>query len=469
MTEETEIQDLPQAPLPEPETLAPPQPERLKTEVQSIDDTEPEVPPFTLEDVGRFAYERQAIWHRRFVQELPAPWTEDETLQSWRICNIYRELDKGTQYARQNVAERRDESGELYPQRDRLINAIVYRMLNMSESWERHVGWLEPPYDDAIRAAGERLANAAAEGEVIRTNAFRASALTDFIRSCVAAADQLDELHAMCEASNSLKMVHAVISRGCDIGDFTAYQVVLDLKFVYPNLDNDDWVMVYGRGTRRKDGHGGSMWMFKHIDSSSDPIDVARHLRDTQDEWLPPEWAEVAWPERPRLALVDVDNVACEFRKYWLKRHGQGSLRRYGDEPEPVRRRRNSSGGRRGVSANWETPPALFAQLHEEFGFTVDAAASAENTKVERYWSVADDGLRQSWAGERVFAYPPSNDCEMWTQKAVAERERAETIVMLLPAALETINEVMPERQLFDDCILEIDTDVVSRWGEHYQ
>jgi len=33
---------------------------------------------------------------------------------------------------------------------------------------------------------------------------------------------------------------------------------------------------------------------------------------------------------------------------------------------------------------------------------------------------------------------------------------------------LETIRRVMPERQLFGDCPLEIDTDVLSRWGDHY-
>jgi DNA polymerase-1 len=34
---------------------------------------------------------------------------------------------------------------------------------------------------------------------------------------------------------------------------------------------------------------------------------------------------------------------------------------------------------------------------------------------------------------------------------------------------LATINEIMPERQLFGDCHLEIDTDVLDRWGDHYR
>lgn len=426
--------------------------ERFKVTPESADD-EPEsqgVPDFTLEDVGRFCYERQAIWHRRFVENLPAPWTEDETLREWRICNIFRELDRGTQYCREHVAERRRPvpealtspmvvEPELEDQKARLFNTAVYRLLNRSDSWEKYVGWLESPYEDALRRAVEQLEEASAAGEVVSTNTWRASTLSEFLRSSLLVADQLDELHELCSASSSLKMTHAILSRGYEIGDFTAYQVALDLQFVYPNLDNSDWVFVYGRGTRRKDGHGGSMWALKKIDPLAEPIDTCRRLRDTQDEWLPAEWSEVAWPERPRLALVDVDNLMCEFRKYWNKRHGVGSLRRFGEEPPKPRRVRAEGRRNRSASTNWETPPGLFSQLNEERGpFTVDAAASSSNALLERYWDIVSNGLRQSWASESVFCHPPFGEIRDWTAKAVSERERAHVIVMLVPAYLDT-------------------------------
>lgn len=448
---------LPAPPEPAPDTLADldAERERFKAQPESAED-EPEsggVPDFTLEDLGWFCYERQAIWHRRFVEERPAPWTDDETLREWRICNIYRELDKGTQYCRQNVAERRKtidgvqtsliERTDLLPledQRARMINTVVYRLLNRSDSWEKYVGWLEPPYDDALKAAVERLEEASSAGESVSTNTWRASTLTEFLRSGLLVIAQADELHELCSAANSLKMIHAILSRGYEIGDFTAYQVARDLQFVYPNLDSTDWVFVYGRGTRRKDGHGGSMWALKKVDPLGEPIETARHLRDTQDEWLPAEWSEVAWQERPHLSLADVDDLCCEFRKYWLKRHGQGSLRRYGDEPVKVRRARGEGQRRnRSASNNWETPPALFTQLsHERGPFTVDAAATSSNALLERYWSIADDGLRQSWASERVFCHPPFGEIRDWTAKAISERERADCIVMLVPAYLDT-------------------------------
>ena len=34
---------------------------------------------------------------------------------------------------------------------------------------------------------------------------------------------------------------------------------------------------------------------------------------------------------------------------------------------------------------------------------------------------------------------------------------------------LSTIRDVMPEHSLLGDCPIEIETDVVSSWGEHYR
>lgn len=49
--------------------------------------------------------------------------------------------------------------------------------------------------------------------------------------------------------------------------------------------------------------------------------------------------------------------------------------------------------------SDWETPQELFDKLHEEFHFTLDAAASDHNHKLPRYYTESTDGLRQDWGG----------------------------------------------------------------------
>lgn len=55
----------------------------------------------------------------------------------------------------------------------------------------------------------------------------------------------------------------------------------------------------------------------------------------------------------------------------------------------------------------WSTPQDFFDTLNKEFRFTLDPAATKENAKCEKFFTASDDGLKQSWAGERVFVNPP--------------------------------------------------------------
>lgn len=87
------------------------------------------------------------------------------------------------------------------------------------------------------------------------------------------------------------------------------------------------------------------------------------------------------------------------------------------------------------------TTPEVFEPLQERFGFTVDVAAAAHNTKCERFFSIDQDGLQQPWSGERVWCNPPYSNITPWLEKAWGEFEDcpvagrfAELIVMLVPA-----------------------------------
>lgn len=50
---------------------------------------------------------------------------------------------------------------------------------------------------------------------------------------------------------------------------------------------------------------------------------------------------------------------------------------------------------------DWETPQRLFDELDRHYHFTLDAAASHTNHKVDRYFTADDDGLAQDWGGRR--------------------------------------------------------------------
>ena len=43
-------------------------------------------------------YERMMIWKRRFIEQKPQPWTENAILRDSKFTNVYRELDRNSQW-----------------------------------------------------------------------------------------------------------------------------------------------------------------------------------------------------------------------------------------------------------------------------------------------------------------------------------------------------------------------------------
>lgn len=88
-------------------------------------------------------------------------------------------------------------------------------------------------------------------------------------------------------------------------------------------------------------------------------------------------------------------------------------------------------------SDKWSTPQAVFDLLNEEFSFTLDPASTHENAKCKKHYTADEDGLGQSWVGERVFLNPPyGRTIGLWVQKAATGG--AAIVVALLPSRTDT-------------------------------
>ncbi|EFN8810452.1 DNA methylase [Escherichia coli] len=83
-------------------------------------------------------------------------------------------------------------------------------------------------------------------------------------------------------------------------------------------------------------------------------------------------------------------------------------------------------GKHHGGSDDWRTPYRLFRNLHREFGFSMDGAATEHDTLLPRF---TDDIHNQSWVGERVFVNPPYSDIPSFLVKS----SEADLAVFLIP------------------------------------
>jgi len=115
------------------------------------------------------------------------------------------------------------------------------------------------------------------------------------------------------------------------------------------------------------------------------------------------------------------------------------------------------------VTDLWSTPQQTFDVLNQEFQFTLDVCATAENAKCAAFYSPAEDGLAQSWNGVCWMNPPYGRAIGKWMAKA---RDTAlagsATVVCLVPARTDTKwwhdsaskGEIrfLPGRLKFGDC-----------------
>lgn len=95
------------------------------------------------------------------------------------------------------------------------------------------------------------------------------------------------------------------------------------------------------------------------------------------------------------------------------------------------------------IAGEWETPDELFRELDKKYHFTLDACARPDNAKCQKFFTIQDDGLSQSWAGHTVFCNPPSGTASLrrWVAKAAQEAKNGKKktlVVMLLPVSTDS-------------------------------
>ena len=75
-------------------------------------------------------HERMCIWKRRFIDKKERPWTENEILRDYKFTNVYRELDRNSQWQIKNIIL--DNSLSL---KNLIWKMIVFRFFNNPETF----------------------------------------------------------------------------------------------------------------------------------------------------------------------------------------------------------------------------------------------------------------------------------------------------------------------------------------------
>jgi site-specific DNA-methyltransferase (adenine-specific) len=86
----------------------------------------------------------------------------------------------------------------------------------------------------------------------------------------------------------------------------------------------------------------------------------------------------------------------------------------------------------------WATPQDFFDRYNSIYNFTTDVCATAENAKCANYYTIATDGLNQTWAGTCWMNPPYGRTIKQWMRKAYESSLQGATVVCLVPARTDT-------------------------------
>ncbi|KAF8154014.1 hypothetical protein B0H34DRAFT_676883 [Crassisporium funariophilum] len=286
-------------------------------------------PTIAFDTFWRFAAERKAIDDRRRAGE-PAPWTDDPILDRYFFCNTYRVLDKLCQYLIREVIEK----GPQDPV-EVVFRVVLFNLFTKISTWELLATSLGPlTYKTYDRLAYQRvLATAVAGGMTLYTGAFikPAPRFYDYKENymnhlCLLEVLMENQLPYKLLGAPHMADVYEYIISFPSMGDFTAYQLILNLSYTNVlNFHRDDFVIA-GPGSlsglkklfgRSFEQGAGAVPYFA--------VDVMRYLVQSQEyhfKRLGLKFSKLG-PKRLGMDVSDVEHTLCEVDKYCRVKHPQ--------------------------------------------------------------------------------------------------------------------------------------------------
>lgn len=273
-----------------------------------------------VDDLMRFVKERHAIWKRR-ADGKPKPWTQDPILQSYRFCNVYRELDTVTQWITENWRRPNAADPNLW------FAMCVARLIN----WPDTLGQLGHPlpwrpnwFVKVVQARQGRGEKAFGGAYIVSTNG-RAMDKAEYLAGHVLNPLWSNRKTIAPKAGDTLDAFHERLMRHDGMGSFMAAQVVADLKYANPSLmkapDWSTWASS-GPGSRR----GLNRVLGRDTDAPWREQDWRAKLAELQGAVNAPKVIRAAGLPS-ELHAQDLQNCLCEFDKYERTRLGAGRPR----------------------------------------------------------------------------------------------------------------------------------------------
>jgi hypothetical protein len=298
-------------------------------------------------------YERQMIWKKRFIDKKERPWTNNKIFQESKFTNIYRELDRNSQWQIKNILL--DEELSL---KNLIWKLMVFRFFNNPETftsatatkWRNGIpNWEE--YDEnefsrfiaGVRNSGKNpftsayLINTMAAPGHSRDYCYT-EVVTPYLHK------NIDKIIAKVITAKNPEDIIKYLKTFPAIADFIAHEFYQDFTYI-PRYTNRKF-MKFDQNDFTNVGPGASIGIrliYPNLNTVVKQKQAIYWLRDESEKWLNKIGEEkkdsmqyLYWDKikgcyytnsECNITLHQIEMWLCEFQKYWKMTIGQGKQR----------------------------------------------------------------------------------------------------------------------------------------------
>lgn len=268
----------------------------------------------------KFAAMRQEVFYNR-LEKRSFPWSKDQIINKYKFTNVYRATDRVSQYLIRNVIY--NDNLPISP-KEVLFRILLFKLFNKIETWELLCSKLgKLTWEDYnFKRYDKILSNAITNGAIYSAAYIMPSGQSYFgferkhsnhlklIELIIK-----NEVHEQLASASSMQKAFEILKQFHGLGDFLAYQLLIDINYSpIINFSESEFV-VTGPGAK-----GGISKCFTDTAGLSN-VEIIKLMTDRQElefERLGLSF-KTLWGRR--LQLIDCQNIFCEVDKYARVKH----------------------------------------------------------------------------------------------------------------------------------------------------
>lgn len=293
-----------------------------------------------------YIYERQLVWHNRYIKRMPRPWSTDPVLNEFKFTEVYRENDRTTKYIIKRVIENPDLSDK-----QKVFAILLFRVFNLEGLFDNYFKEVPAVECFEARVRVKELDDAKASGRNLFNNAYNITQRTyceewrkgekhaQHLLNLQNVAQDWDNIFSKISSSGCAEELFYRIKAINFFGPFLSYQCVTDISYM-PDFLRHDWneFVFVGPGARPGlDAYSAGVVDNYEMACRSVWKHQAQGFRDlfheTGKDWMQVKY-DTPYNYGPYLSLSNIQSCFCEWRKYLQRKAGTGRVKYYKPKEE---------------------------------------------------------------------------------------------------------------------------------------